>query len=429
MLSVIKTQSKALNFLEGALVIIVCMMLSDGFRPVIPSWNLLRQGLYVCIFIAVLFNTKAILATFFRSPSVVILVLYAFLSYFWSADRAATVSRSVALFFGTLFALYFAARFNTRDQIKLLAIFSLIALVFSVLFVFTIPSVGTAGSVWRGIFEQKNTFGRAMVICALVALTYPVETFWGRVGKLVWYLAAIFCIFMSDSMTSLIIVAVATLLFYVYRVLRWDALSAFIFTAAGAVPIALLLYGAITLDTDAFLISIGRNPTLTGRVSVWANVEYAISERPLMGYGYGGFWKKSEGVYGQLWSTNSNWQPGSAHNSYLDLWVQLGLFAVIIFVASSALMFIQALFHVRRTRSVEGLFPILYLTFLLILSFSEDFILFNSFAWVLYMAMGFTIAVAMAQDKVTESEEIEQDVIAFVPSQRRTMTVRRVGLG
>ena len=48
------------------------------------------------------------------------------------------------------------------------------------------------------------------------------------------------------------------------------------------------------------------------------------------------------------------------------------------------------MFHVRSVRTIDGLWPILFLSFALTMSFSEDFILFNHLQWMLYIAVAFS---------------------------------------
>lgn len=380
---------------ENVFVIIGFLILAEAFRNVIPSWDMLRMVFFVGVLGLCVLHVKRILPVVIKTPLILLLVGWAALSYLWSQDPGGTLSRSFALIILTAFASYVAARFTIRQQLVLLAWMIGISLIFSLVFVFALPTYGLQqdlGGVWRGVFQHKNTLGRVMAVCALIALTYPGERFSTNLLRFVSYIVSVFVILMADSMTALVIVILITVLFYTYRLIRVGTLPVIILTFASAVPLIIFLYLLLTVDTDAILISMGRNPTLSGRTEVWDKVNFAISQTPYFGYGYGAFWYNWDGMYGELWTSNSNWTPGSAHNAYLDLRVQLGPLAVFIYIVSTIIMFIQSLILIRRTESVAGLWPIMYLSFLTILSFSEDFILFNSIAWVLYMTLAFTFS-------------------------------------
>lgn len=420
---------------EKIFVIIGCIILADAFRGVIPFWNPMRQVFYVIILGVTVFNYKEVFLTLIRSPLVVALVAIAVVSVVWSADRGATISRNVALVFGILFAAYISTRYTVREQIHLLAWVSLIFMFGSLFFIFAMPADGLQGSLWRGVFLQKNGLGRFMALSALVALACPVDKSWVNYLKFFWYLTSLYMIYMADSMTALIMVVVVTVLFFCYRVLRLRPVPAAIFTFGGLIPIMLLLYGMATVDTDALLISLGRSPNLTGRAELWANLEVAIRDSPLTGYGYGAFFNKYDGKYGEFWSMRSQWRPGSGHHSYLDLWVELGIFALVVYIIGTVIAMAQALLFVRKAKGLEGLFPALYFSLLFALSFSESFILYNNLSWVLYTVMAFTLGnyffghrpvIAPLPQPEFIPEPVPQPVV-LNPALRRTMMVRRVG--
>lgn len=391
------TKTEKSRTLEKIYMIIGLLIMFGVFRSVISYsvWNAARIIFLTGVVILSIFHIKTTLKTLVKSPLVTILVIYASLSVFWSDDPPGTVSRAFAIIMLTIFSAYFAGHFTLREQLQMLGIVAMIYVTASVILIFILPEYGIQGDDWRGAFVVKNSLGRAMVIAALITLTYSSNDRRVNLLRVVGYIISVYCIFGSDSMTSLIVVVLITFLFFVYSTLRLGALPAAVLLIAGAVPIALFIIAIATFDTDAFLISIGRNPTLTGRTGVWDAVSYAIRERPWLGYGYGGFWNVSGGIYNELWSPLSNWQPSSSHNTYLDVWVNIGVFGFGLAVLNSTIVILQALLLVPRTRNLEGLWPILFLSFIHILGFSEDWILLNAEAWMLYAALSFTLSMPL----------------------------------
>jgi O-antigen ligase len=380
--------------IEKISIIFGLLILSEAFKHVIGPWNVVRTISLASIIGLFLLNYKQTVITILRSPHIIILIAFAMLSILWTASPASTLSRNFALLFTVLLAAIFVTRFSFEEQFKILAIVSAIWIVLSFVFVFAVPTYGLQGSLWRGIFAQKNNFGRNMAIVALVALTYPASNWKAYSIRITGYGLALFSVLMANSMASLITIISITILSIAYKIIQMRPLLSIALLFAITVPAVLFFYVALTVDTDTILVSLGRNPSLTGRTEVWENVRFAISERPILGYGYGGFWQRSD-VYDSLWSVNSNWRPGSAHNTYLDIWVQIGVLGVAIYLIGFVLISIQAIWFARANRTSNGLWPLLFLSFLSIMGFSEDFILINNIAWMLYLAIAFHLGNSM----------------------------------
>lgn len=388
-------QARPAAWWEYIVIVLGFFILAEvGKQFIDPIWNLVRMGFFGLVGLTFLIHYKTMLYTLAQQPLIVALVGYAALSTAWSDAPAQTIERSIAMFVLLFLAVYFATRFSMRDQLRVVGIISAIFIIGSFMFIFALPGYGAPRGEWQGVFLHKNTLGRMMVIAALVALTYPDNRWRVVIVRAMGYVLAVVLIFGADSMTSLLLLVAITALSFGYRALRLGGLRSVIFVAAFTVPVFTTVYGLATMDTDAFLESIGRDANLTGRTDVWENVNLAIEDRPLLGYGYGAFFKRWDGVYGDFWSQYSHWAPGSAHQAYLDLTVNIGYIGLALFVAGAAIIFLQCLRYVARTRTSEGLWPILYITFLILLGFSEDFILYNNLSWMLYISTAYALTLA-----------------------------------
>jgi O-antigen ligase len=75
----------------------------------------------------------------------------------------------------------------------------------------------------------------------------------------------------------------------------------------------------------------GKDPSLTGRTTIWRVAVEAIHSRPILGYGPGGLFRN---VYGQptgRMNFEVGYGIGHAHNGVLNLWLELGIVGVAIF--------------------------------------------------------------------------------------------------
>jgi O-antigen ligase len=170
-----------------------------------------------------------------------------------------------------------------------------------------------------------------------------------------------------------------------YRVLRWHALR----------TMSLLMYAAaaggtlltwIIADPKVFLGAMGKSSTLTNRIPLWGLVLEAIGKRPWLGYGYSSFWQGWHGDSAHICRV-AGWIPPHAHNGFLDVCLDLGLVGLTIFLLGVVFALCRAVRSARRTTTVGGLWPITFLTFLLLYNLTESLILRqHNLFWLLYVA-------------------------------------------
>jgi O-antigen ligase len=141
---------------------------------------------------------------------------------------------------------------------------------------------------------------------------------------------------------------------------------------------------------DNVLTGLGRDPTLSGRTYIWEAVIDQIWKRPWLGYGYQAFWQeKGEAEY--VWRS-IHFIVFQAHNGFLNLGVELGLIGLSLFVLSLIFTYIRAIKWARLSSSLADLWPIIYVTFLLMYNYSENTnVEPTSLYWVLYVAVSLSL--------------------------------------
>jgi len=82
---------------------------------------------------------------------------------------------------------------------------------------------------------------------------------------------------------------------------------------------------------------LGKDPTMSGRTEIWRAAISSGLKQPMLGFGFGAFWRGVQGESLNVFLTTgfALWQ---GHNAYLDIWldlgfVGLGLFAITFFAA------------------------------------------------------------------------------------------------
>ena len=141
------------------------------------------------------------------------------------------------------------------------------------------------------------------------------------------------------------------------------------------------------LSPEKILVALGKDASLSGRTDIWAMVWQKILNHPLLGHGYSAFWLGWNGKdSAQIWMA-LQWPVPHSHNGFLDLLADLGFVGLLLFLAGYAVCFRRALNCARASKTLLGLFPLLYFSFMILFNFSESSILKQeNVYWVLYTA-------------------------------------------
>lgn len=88
---------------------------------------------------------------------------------------------------------------------------------------------------------------------------------------------------------------------------------------------------AVLFARDFVFGLLGKSGDLTGRVETWEKVIGLAEQRPWFGWGWISYWAPWVEPFKSL-DTKAGIQVMSAHNAWLDVWVQLGLVGVLLFL-------------------------------------------------------------------------------------------------
>ena len=241
----------------------------------------------------------------------------------------------------------------------------------------------SAGRI-QGLVGNANVLGMLGLVLLIIGLWRLYASRKWRTVSILDVALAIVIIARTMSATVTITLAALVIIIGLTTLARrqgvwWRVgLSGAIAAIVGAVVIAVSQW-------SAFVALVGKSPDLTHRFDIWAAVVGRISERPIVGSGFVGWWP--------------NWDPwfaihavdglamSQAHNVWLDVAMQSGLVGVLLF----AVALIVTLWHLWRTfaqsPSSASSVPFLILCALTVQSVTESRLLHE---W------GFVIVIACA---------------------------------
>lgn len=334
-----------------------------------------------------------------------LLTLFGFMaiSVIWSQYSWATLGGvAYAFAFGAL-GLYVAL---VRDLIQLVrAVGNALRVILATSFVLEILSgiifdtpfafLGISGSLAEGgpiegIAGTRNAFA---FIGALAVLSFFIELRTRSVSRSVSVaslaLAGAAIIFARSPVSLLVLATVLVLSLALAGIRRMAP------TARRATQ-SILLVSAIVAAVVAWLFRftlialVDAAADVEARTTVWQQVGLLVDQQPSLGWGWVGAWPTELYPFASIEGETGAPAP-SALNAYVDVWLQLGLAGLIIFVIALSLAFVRAWLVAADRRSTVYVWPALTLALLAAWSMTESYVLFEG-GLLLFVTSAFAAA-------------------------------------
>ena len=264
------------------------------------------------------------------------LVGFAIISCLWSQFPMKSVQRSACLAINTLFAFYLCRRFNSLQRLKLLYLFGWTAILLSLILAIFFPRFGRSmmggHEVWQGIYPHRNICATMTLLLMPAPLYIPPVSFLFRVARAAYIGFSVLFVLMSQSATGK--VGLVCMFAYVASLKLFKKLGlkdrAIVILLGMAVASALIVAGVTYAGQIAY--ALGRDPTISGRTDIWKFAVVSIANQPLLGYGYSAFWSGPHG--GPSGAAAAGPLAFHAHNVVLEIWLELGLAGLGLFLFS-----------------------------------------------------------------------------------------------
>ncbi|MDP3208207.1 MAG: O-antigen ligase family protein, partial [Rhodoglobus sp.] len=235
----------------------------------------------------------------------------------------------------------------------------------------------------QGIMLSRNQLG----LVALVALvTFAVEaatksvTRTTAMGSLI--LAAI-CILLSRSpvifAVFVVVLAAAGALYF----LRQVAPDRRRIWQLGIVVSTLLIAVVVWSFRAGVVLLFSANGELSYRLALWRKAMNFVAVNPVEGWGWVGYWRPDIQPF-PAFAIPGQREPGSALNAFVDVWFQLGLVGLGVFVGLVVLTFTRSWLLASQRRSVVFAWPALVLVALIVTSLAESSILVE-YGWMTFV--------------------------------------------
>jgi O-antigen ligase len=285
----------------------------------------------------------------------------------------------------------------------------------SVLLIKYYPDLGRSYNRWTflpaytGVTTNKNSLGLLCLLLGIGSLWCFLAAFQGQRGRsqnrrLIAYAAVLMMIFwlfkLAESMTSLSCFILASGLMVIPRLSRTarkPLVLHLLMVVALSVPLVVLFSGA----GGGMLESLGRDPTLTGRTTIW-KVVLSAGVNPLGGAGFESFWLGNRVV--TIWERTMEGLQ-EAHNGYLEVYLNLGWIGIALIVGLMAKGYRNVVVMIRRDPGLGGLMLALFFS-AVVYNFTEAGFRMMSISWISLLLVTITSPQAVLHEDATGAEPV-----------------------
>lgn len=386
---------------ENIFTVISLLLFSNGFYPIILG-NTVGEGdidspMLRMVFIGIYFVTCGLLlfrwqrtVTFLTSHFwLMFLIGLAIFSITWSSVPAIAFRKVISLLGATLFAIYLASRYSFPEQLKIYSWTFGIALFFSYLFALALPQYGVMNTdaivgAWQGIFPHKNGLGETMSMGFIAFYFSSLVNYQRKLFFQICCLLTVILIYFGQSATALMSVLFIFLISQGLKRLSLQSKKSVLLILLFLIFTCFLLF-LFLVNFNTFLSVNGKDVTLSGRTELWDTLWQFIQEKPWLGYGYGSFFSGESREANLLWQIH-DWAPVHSHNGYVQLWLNLGLIGLIVFILGYLSCLFNSLYQYLLFKDLKMLWIFLFLIYTVFLNFTEVSFFSSSNIWIVTLA-------------------------------------------
>ena len=380
-----------------ATVAIAVSILATAIRPLIGWPGLIGIIVVLVVFAGVsLYARRESIEWQHLVPiSLLVFLGWAVLSVFWSQYQWATLGSLAYLLGFSALGLYIALVRDTiqivrafGDVLRFVLVVSIALEIFSGLLIdapigfWGIQGHLAEGGPIQGLLGTRNQLG---IVALIAAVTFGTELRTKSIrpdlaiGSLV--LAAATMAFTRSPLIGGVIVVLAGAIVALYALRRVKPARRTIAQLALLVGVAIVALVAWAFRARIIELT-NAGGELDYRLRLWQQMVPLIGFNQLEGWGWLGFWRSNLSPF-QAFVIGER-IPVSGLNAYLDVWFQLGLVGVVIFVGLAGLTFVRSWLLAGQRRSVVFAWPALVLVVLLTSALFESSMLVE-YGWLTFV--------------------------------------------
>lgn len=351
---------------------------------------------------------------------ILILYLYMGISVLWSDFPDVSLKRWIRTCGDLIMVTILVTEiYYTLSIVKIVRYGITILIPLSVLFIKYFRDLGVtydvtgAMEMWVGVTTHKNSLGQLACISAIIIVWKLFTKYYKwKILDIPVLLMSIWLLQGSSSATSR--TSLGVFFFGIFLILLLMVIRSKIMILKIVIGIVLpaLIIGSFLssyfYSVNLFqwiIVQTGGDPTLTGRTYLWEEVIKIAKNFQPFGTGYGGFW--IGGLANDLWQTFV-WHPGQAHNGYIDVYVDIGIFGLFL-LAIVIISVYRNIFEMLALNSEFGRFRMVVFSMILIYNITESSLTKpTSLLWFLFLIVAIKVPEKFPEYNLTLERDLQK---------------------
>lgn len=249
----------------------------------------------------------------------------------------------------------------------------------------------TGGQI-QGLPGNSNLLAMVALLAAIVVALQFAEGRLRRNRSLGWLVLSALTFALTRSATVLVAAVVTALVLLAAVLIRRIPTERRTRPYLTALIVAIVLAVVVFVARTPILHLLGKSSTLTGRGVIWQRVWELAQQHPVIGWGWIGYWWPDVAPLNHLVVLKGVTYL-QAHDAYLDLWMQVGVIGMIMFIVyvlttlgrgwAAATRVSYTVDREPVTFTAVSLFALLVATALVVQSFAESRLLYEG-NWILF---------------------------------------------
>lgn len=251
------------------------------------------------------------------------------------------------------------------------------------------------GGQIQGIVGNSNLLAMIALLALIVFGIQLADRTVRRGSAIAWLVVAVLTLALTRSSTVIVagLVTAVVLGFALWTRRAGPERRTPVYLTAGALLVVVVVLGSVFASRIPALL--GKSEDLTGRLDIWDKVIGLAQQRPAFGWGWVSYWAPWTAPFKNL-AERGGVVYLQAHNAWLDVWLQLGILGLVVFI----LLVLSTLWRswftaVDRPRAAVvddipytalTLLPLLVIAALIAQSFAESRILIEA-GWTLLVVL------------------------------------------
>jgi O-antigen ligase len=319
------------------------MLTASAYDPDHSAVLIFTSVLLLLLLPALLSRARRVVRGFVSQRWITFTCVLAFASSLWSQVPITTAHAACWLCLSVSTVFYINSRFSDEQKMQLIMATGIFAAVLSIGVVLLFPAKGLDHlhqDAWQGVFTSKNHMGRMFVFLLTPALHSRA-----RLDFRIFYFSFIaLLIGFSQSRSAWIAAILYLLLAGLLRISSRFTSRSLAYTSLILTSVLATAGWILASNIEAILRMFDRDPSLSGRTTIWNILLLSALKHPLVGFGYQAFWAGTAsegmnafvGVYGAM-----HFMASYAHSGYLSVLLETGILGL----ALLAILIIRAILN------------------------------------------------------------------------------------